>query len=149
MMDDPRLKVIANELRGYTGDCTCDVAYTSRRLIDPSCSYHIVPNEEAAADILAALDAMNNDAPEEAEEKQPATKWNVFLHDPDRKYGDYMVTVHAATAADAEHKALTSNPNAELAHPTALSVYASAPEAGHRKANPALQWGGLNGVLRG
>jgi hypothetical protein len=147
-MEDPRLKVIVNELRGYTGDCICDEAYTSRRLIDPSCSYHIVPNEEAAADILAALDAMNNDAPEEAA-KQPATKWNVFLHDPDRKYGDYMVTVPADTAADAEHKALTSNPNAELAHPTALSVYGSAPEAGQGKVNPALQWGGLNGVLRG
>jgi len=117
-MEDPRLKVIANELRGYTGDCICHEAYTSRRMVDPHCSYHIVPNEEAAADIIAALDAMNGKAPDE-----PQSMWNVFLHDTQRKYGDYMVTVRAETVTAAEAKALAEHPGSSIAHPTALSPY--------------------------
>lgn len=122
IMADPRLTVIAKALRDYTGECTCDEAYTGRKLEDPNCQYHIVPNEEAAADIIAALDAMGK------EKDQPAPLWNVFLYDPQRKYGDYMVIVQAQTAEEAEAKALTGNPGASIAHPTAPSPYSPVPE---------------------
>ena len=146
-MIDPRLKIIADELRGYTGDCICDEAYTSRRLVDPSCSYHIVPNEEAAADIIAALDAMEK--AKETTTELPASKWNVFLHDPERKYGDHFVTVTAATAKEAEEEALAQNPGATIAHETVRSPYIVPSEDQTATNSNQLQWGGLNGVLNG
>lgn len=122
-MVDPRLLVISNELRAYTGDCICDVAYTGRNLIDPQCSYHIVPNEEAAADIIKALDAMNG------EPQSPAPLWNVFLFDPQRKYGDYMVSLQARTSEEAEAQALAIHPGSSIAHPTTVSPYAPVPKS--------------------
>lgn len=149
-MVDPRLKIIADELRGYTGDCICDEAYTSRRMIDPSCSYHIVPNEEAAADIIAALDAMEAAKKPPEDTTAPTTeKWNVFLHDPDRRYGDHYVTVTAATAEEAEQEALSQNPGATITHETVRSPFSDVPEAQEVMDRTKLEWGGLNGVLNG
>lgn len=124
IMADPRLTVIAKALRDYTGECTCDEAYTGRKLEDPHCQYHIVPNEEAAADIIKALDAMGTTPVD-----QPESKWNVFLFNAERKYGDYMVTVDAITKEDAEVKALAGNLGSSIAHPTALSAYNPIPES--------------------
>lgn len=53
-----RVEAAAKELNGYTGDCRCHEGYTSRRLIDPDCCYHEVPNHEAAVDMLKAADAI-------------------------------------------------------------------------------------------
>lgn len=123
-MEDPRLKIIAKVLCGYTGECTCDKAYTGRNLIDPHCVFHLVPNEEAAADIIAALDAMEGEGGASQELEEP--KWNVFLHNPARKYQDYMVTVQARTGAEAEAKALSENDGAAIAHPAQVSPYSLA-----------------------
>lgn len=54
-VDDAMVERVARVLRGFTGDCTCDEAYTGRDLIDPQCVYHYVPSKEAARDILDAL----------------------------------------------------------------------------------------------
>jgi hypothetical protein len=141
-MVDPRLKVIANVLLGYTGECTCHEGYTGRNLIDPECSYHTVPNEEAAADIVAALDAMSK------EQDQPAPLWNVFLFDPQRKYGDHMVSVQALTANEAEAEALANNPGSSIAHPTARSPYAPVPETPQHQDEHGQVWGGMYSVVR-
>lgn len=125
--EDPRLAVIAKALRDYTGECTCDEAYTGRNLIDPQCVYHLVPNEEAAADIIAALDAMGQE--DAAPQEQIDPMWNVFLHDPQRKYHDYMVTVQARTVTEAETKALAANTGASIAHPAEPSPYAPVPKS--------------------
>lgn len=140
-MKDPRLLVIANVLLGYTGECTCYEGYTGRNLIDPECSYHTVPNEEAAADIVAALDAMGKLEP------VTSVRWNVFLYDPQRKYGDYMVTVKALTHEEAEIEALTGNPGSSIAHPTERSVYASVPENPQTQIEHGQNWGGMQSVI--
>jgi hypothetical protein len=48
------VKAAVHELLGYTGSCTCHGDYTARSLTDPDCHWHIVPNEEAARDVLQA-----------------------------------------------------------------------------------------------
>lgn len=53
-----RVEAAAKELNGYTGDCRCHEGYTSRRLIDPDCCYHEVPNHEVAVDMLKAADSV-------------------------------------------------------------------------------------------
>lgn len=144
-MDDPRLLVIANVLRGYTGDCACDTAYTSRRLIDPQCQYHNVPNDEAAADIVEALDAMGK--AQSAAQEQPDSLWNVFLYDAQRKYGDYMVTVKARTVESAEATALATHPGSSIAHPSTLSPYAHVPTKTEACIEGVRTWGGMHGVI--
>jgi hypothetical protein len=144
-MVDPRLKVIANVLLGYTGECTCHEGYTGRNLIDPECTYHSVPNEEAAADIIDALDGMGK--AHSAAQEQPDSLWNVFLYDAQRKYGDHMVTVKARTLEAAETTALATNPGSSIAHPTALSPYAPVPTMTESRIEAAHTWGGMQGVI--
>lgn len=113
-VEDPRLAAIANVLRGYTGDCNCHEGYTCRQLIDPDCGYHLVPSEEAAKDIIEALDNMGK----EPKEYAPVPVWNVFLYDPSSKYGDRVLAVHAHTVEEAEKTSLAQNPGCTIAHPT-------------------------------
>lgn len=133
-MEDPRLKIIAKVLCGYTGECVCHEGYKGRNLIDPECVYHQVPNEEAAADIITALDAMERD---DAAEEHDVPMWNVFLHDPERKYQDHMVTVQARDRAEAESKALAENEGSTIAHPAQVSPYSLGQRA---------EWGGIQGI---
>lgn len=134
IMADPRLLVVANVLLGYTGECCCHEGYTGRKLIDPECTYHSVPNDEAAADIIAALDGMGQ------EPEKPAPLWNIFLFDPQRKYGDYMVSLQARTMEEAEAQALLIHPGSSIAHPTTASPYAPVPWS--------QAWGGMQSVIR-
>lgn len=122
-MTDARLDIIAKVLRGYTGDCACYEGYSSRNLVDPDCAYHLVPSEEAAAEIIAALDKAGPFVPEE---NFPPI-WNVFLFDPAN--GDLVTHGYGDTAAAAEQDALSRHPGASIARETVLSPYGGQPKA--------------------
>ena len=123
-MVDTRLKIIADVLRGYTGECICHEGYAGRNLVDPDCTYHLVPNEEAAADIIAALDKA---APEVPEDNFPPI-WNVFLFDPNNKYGDVVTHGYGDTAEEAERDALSRHPGTSVARESVLSPYGGRPK---------------------